>query len=420
MISLYEHQKEALEKTKNFDSVGYFLDMGLGKTFVGSEKLNEIGNWCNLVVCQKSKIDDWVSHFEDNYNFCVFDLTSKKEMFEFLKFDKPKIGVINYELIFRRDNLKKLKDFTLLLDESSQIKNEKAKRSKFILKLNSKNNILLSGSPVAGKYEEIYSQARLLGWNISKNTFYNNYCITKNVDYGIGFPIKKVVGYKNVDRLKEKLRDHGALFMKTSEVMDLPEQVDNVVHVCNTPKYREFVKNRIVEIEADKLVGNVSLSRLLYQRKLASEYNYYKLEAFTDLINSTSDRLIVFYNFNKELYKLKAICKESHKSISLVNGDIKDLKAYENDRNSVTLIQYQAGAMGLNLQKANKIIYFSLPLSSELMEQSKKRTHRMGQDKTCFYYYLITRNSIDEKIYKVLKERRDFTNKLFEEEEENE
>jgi SNF2 family DNA or RNA helicase len=78
-------------------------------------------------------------------------------------------------------------------------------------------------------------------------------------------------------------------------------------------------------------------------------------------------------------------------------------------------VQYQAGAMGLNLQKANKIIYFSLPLQSELFEQSKKRIHRIGQKKTCFYWYLITENSIEEQIYQTLKERRDYTNKLFEE-----
>ena len=103
--------------------------------------------------------------------------------------------------------------------------------------------------------------------------------------------------------------------------------------------------------------------------------------------------------------------------MSIINGSVKSLKAYEEENDSVTLIQYQAGAMGLNLQKANKIIYFSLPLSSELMEQSKKRTHRIGQKETCFYYYLLTRNSIDKKIYRVLGERRDYTNKLFEEEE---
>ena len=71
--------------------------------------------------------------------------------------------------------------------------------------------------------------------------------------------------------------------------------------------------------------------------------------------------------------------------------------------------------MGLNLQKANKIVYFSLPLQSELFEQSKKRIHRIGQEKTCFYWYLITKNSVEEQIYQTLKERRDYTNKLFEE-----
>ena len=416
-INLYDHQKQVLDKTRDFKNSGYFLDMGLGKTFVGSEKLKEINNKNNLIVCQKSKIDDWVNHMKNNYDYTVFDLTKKKSLDKFLNYDDKKVGVINYELTFRRDELKNLNDFTLLLDESSQIKNEKAKRSKFILRLNSKNNILLSGTPVSGKYEEIWSQAKLLGWNISKDTFEKNYLITKKFDYGIGYPIKRVVGYKNVERLKKKLRSHGAYFMKTDEVMSLPEQINQIIDVDNTKEYRVFLKDRIIEVEGEELVGNSSLSRMLYQRKLASEYNENKLKAFTDLIESTNDRLVVFYNFNNELAKLKELCEKLDKPISVVNGYEKNLKAYEKEDDSITLIQYQAGAMGLNLQKANKIIYYSLPLSSELMEQSKKRTHRIGQKKTCFYYYLITRNSIDEKIYDVLKKRRDYTNKLFEEDE---
>ncbi|WP_337961156.1 helicase-related protein [Caloramator sp. mosi_1] len=79
----------------------------------------------------------------------------------------------------------------------------------------------------------------------------------------------------------------------------------------------------------------------------------------------------------------------------------------------MTLVQYQAGATGINLQRANKVIYFSLPLSSDLLMQSKKRIHRIGQSRTCFYYYLMTKNSIEEKILDVLKERQDFTLDLF-------
>ena len=121
---------------------------------------------------------------------------------------------------------------------------------------------------------------------------------------------------------------------------------------------------------------------------------------------------------NYELKEIKKICNKLDKPTSVVNGKAKNLTNYESKENTVTILQYQAGAMGLNLQLSNKIIYFSLPLSSELFEQSKKRTHRMGQKKTCMYYYLITENTIEEKIFEVLSMRKDYTNKLFEEDEE--
>lgn len=99
---------------------------------------------------------------------------------------------------------------------------------------------------------------------------------------------------------------------------------------------------------------------------------------------------------------------------SVVNGKIRALQNYEQKEDSITFIQYQAGAYGLNLQKACRIIYFTPPLSSELFEQSKKRIHRIGQKSTCFYYYLICRGSVEERIYEVLKQRKDYTEQLFE------
>ena len=421
-MKLYEYQQNALKSTKDKNHVAYYLDMGLGKTFVGSEKLLDLGAKINLVICQKSKIDDWYNHFMEYYNcdFLIFDLTNKSHLNAFMSYIEQKdpyerVGIINYDLIWRRPELKKLEDFTLLLDESSLIQNEQAKRSKFILNLKPKNVILLSGTPTGGKYEKLWSQMKLLGWDIPKKMFYDHY-VNYEWDNSQGFPIMMIKGYKNEERLKKKMRQHGCHFLKTEDVLDLPDQINQTVNIPITKEYRAFKKDRIIEINGEMLVGDTAFTKMLYERQLCGQYNVDKLTAFSDLLESTNDRLIVFYNFWDELKALEHACELQNRDISRVNGRIKDLYAYETKRDSVTFIQYQAGAYGLNLQLANKIIYFTPPLSSELFEQSKKRIHRIGQNKTCFYYYLTCTSSIEEKIYKTLAMRRDYTEKLFEEE----
>ena len=112
---------------------------------------------------------------------------------------------------------------------------------------------------------------------------------------------------------------------------------------------------------------------------------------------------------------MKNIAKKLNRPISEISGQVKDLTNYDNEENSMTLIQYQAGAMGLNLQKSNKIIYFTLTEKSELFEQSKKRIHRIAQTNNCFYYLLICKGSLEEDILQTLEMRKDYTDELFKE-----
>lgn len=420
-MKFYPHQSEALDRSKDLTRVAYYHDMGLGKTFTGAEKLVRLDGQVNLVVCQKSKIDDWRNHFAKYYKYDVsaYDLSQKRQFEDF--FENPcgfrrRVGIINYDLIFRRPELKKIWIDTLMLDESSLIQNEMAKRSKFILSLNPSNVILLSGTPTSGKYENLWSQLHLLGWNISKDLYWQQYIDYEWQDKD-GFPLRVVRGYKNVERLKKKLREHGAFFLKTEEVFDLPTQTDSFIYIPTTTEYRKFRKSKIVSFDDRELVGDTTLTQILYERQLCGQYNKGKLAAFKDLVESTEDRLIVFYNFNAELDAMADIV-DTVRPISIVNGNLKNLEHYDKYENSVTFIQYQAGAMGLNLQKANKIIYFTLPLgkgSCGLWEQSKKRIHRIGQDRPCFYYYMICPNSIEEKNLASLRLGRDLTNDLFEE-----
>lgn len=412
MLTLMKHQADVLKESKDLNRVAYYYDMGLGKTFIGSEKAVSLHKNI-LVVCQKSKVDDWVEHFTKNYDVNVFDLTSKhckREVIEvIMRNNYQSVFIINYDLIWRRPELANLTDFTLMLDESSLIQNDTSKRSKFIIrKLKPTNVILLSGTPVGGKYEKLISQIHLLGWNISKDLFQRHYCI---YDYTTdGFPV--IVGYKNVERLKRKLREYGCFFKTTNEVLDLPEQrfVNKVVK--ETKLYRSFMKDSIVEVDGKELVGDTTLNKMLYARQLSSAYNPGKIEALKDLIESTEDRLVIFYNFDIELEAIKSVIPDN-RPISYINGKIKDKTAYENETNSITLCQYQSASMGHNLQLCNKLIYFSPPLSSELYEQSKKRIHRIGQDSNCIYYKLIS--GIEWNIYHTLDMRKDYTDELFKE-----
>lgn len=421
-MKLYQHQKEALKQTEGRNRVAYFYDMGLGKTFIGSEKMKQLAANTNLIICQKSKIQDWMEHMANNYPMAVWDLTDKNDLklfWEYCKFGK--VGIINYELAWRRPELLKIKHFTLMLDESSLIQNASAKQTKFILKLQPDNVILLSGTPCSGKYENLWTQAHLLGWEIPKRTYEQQYVNWATLKLGqaktriVGRAKVRIVDkknpYKNVERLKQKLRENGALFKKTEEVLDLPEQTYVTITCEPVAAYKTLLKDKIVTLEGKELVADTTLTEHLYARMVCGQYNPNKLQALKDLIESTKDRLIIFYNFNAELEKIKSVCQD--RPLSIINGSIKDLTAYEAESDSITLVQYQAGAKGLNLQKANKVIYFTPTERCEDWMQSAKRIHRIGQKNACIYYKLVTRRTIEEGIYKALERGEDYTHELF-------
>lgn len=149
-IKFYPHQQKELDETKDLNKVAFFHDMRFAVRHLhGGQKLIDLGAKVNLLICQKSKINDWKEHFQKYYstNITLVDATKNKMKFVLTSIKvnvAPTIILINYELAFRRPELLKLHDITLLLDESSLIQNETAKRTKFIMKLDYKNLILLS------------------------------------------------------------------------------------------------------------------------------------------------------------------------------------------------------------------------------------------------------------------------------------
>lgn len=417
-MGLFKYQEDALERVEGKRDCAFYHDMGLGKTFTGAEKLMRDHCWARaLVVCQKSKVCDWVSHFKVNYPEAdTLDLTSKAGGEAFLTEEGDcVVGVINYDLIWRRPELLRLTCFSVMFDESSLLQNPQSKRTKTAMRLAGRANsvILLSGTPTDGKYERLWTQLNMLGWHIDERLFWRQYVDTE-VDMSEGFPITKVVGYKNEERLVRKMKEHGCDFLKTEDVLELPEQNFIRVQVPATPEYRRFKRDHIVKAFGQEFVGDTTFGFMTAARMLAGAYSKPKLKAFADLIDGTSRRVVVFYNFKTELDLLEQVLCQRERPYSVVNGDSHDLKAFSANTDGIVLVQYQAGAMGLNLQAATICVYYTPPLASSLFEQSKKRIHRVGQHEACTYYELVSTGTIEEQVYQTLAKRQDYTEKLFE------
>lgn len=414
-IKLYKHQKEVLQQTEQKNKVAYFLDMGLGKSFVGSYKATSF-NEPILVVCPKSLVPQWLQQFADNHQERIrYDLTKKKQLEQFISDDNNlRIGVINYESCWRRPKLQKVKSLTLVLDESQAIANNTSKQTKGIMKLDYKNVILLSGTPASNaRYDKLYTQLKLLGLTMNKRSYEDHYCNFFEIEKaGIKFRVlSKTRPYKNVDELKQVMKELGCVFMKTEEVIDLPQQRFIDVPVNKSKYYKTFEKDGYVDCGEVEYISNGPAQDMLYLRQLCNSSE--KLDMLKTLLESTNDRVIIFYNFDIELKLLQQLVSKLKRPISYINGHEKDLNCYNDFEDSVTLVQYQSGSAGVNLQLANKMIYYSPPVKSDFFEQSKKRIHRIGQESKCTYWKLVTSNSIEQKIYNTLDLKRDYTDELF-------
>lgn len=414
-MTLYQHQKDVLQQTEKYNKVAYYLDMGLGKTYCGSYKATSF-NKPILIICPKSLIPQWIEHFNGVHpEWGTYDLTKKKRLEEFMGAERiNKVGIINYESAWRKPELLKLRNFTLMLDESQAIANNTSKQTKGVIKLKFDNLILLSGTPCSNaRYDKLYTQLKMLGLHMNKRSYEDRYCNFFDMEKsGIKFRVlSKTNPYKRVDELKQLMKELGCVFMRTDEVLDLPEQRFINVWVQPSKYYKTFIKDGYVDCGNTEYISSSPATDILYARQLCNSKE--KLEMVKTLIEGTEDRVIIFYNFNCELELLQQLVQKLKRPISYVNGSVKNLNCYNNNSDSVTLVQYQSGSSGVNLQKASKMIYYSPPIKSDFFEQSKKRIHRIGQDNKCTYWKLITNNSIELNIYNTLAKKQDYTEELF-------
>lgn len=396
-MKLYQYQQDfllGLPKSLIMDA-----DMGVGKSIMSLEHYKR-HNWGNplLILAPASKVrtGDW-----------------EREVTAYLGknvFDQIHIIIVSYDRFARNPMNYTLPEMTIIADECHYIKNSQSKRGKAIRKAITLSTqfIGLSATPLPNGWQDLENYAIIFGLVRNKTEFQRTFV---RIDRSRGFPI--VLGYNFEKKLKQ-FWERVAYPLRRDTAMDLPANTFVPVNFTTKPKaYTQAKLTRITE-DGDVLDNPSSLLHHLRQTLTTPE----KLDYLADIIDSTTDNVVVFYNYNSEREAILEMMDSrlKHKRLFEQNGHMQNLPQkheWDDISNSVTLAHYKSGSTGVEMTYANVTVYFSPTYSYAEYKQSQGRTDRHGQTKKIVYYCFRVENTVEGDVYTCLKNKQDFKENLW-------
>lgn len=333
------------------------------------------------------------------------------------------------ELTYKRilDKLEKMTlDGTIgmvIIDEVHKAKNHSSRQGKGIHRLKSKYKMALTGTPIMNNPLDLYNVLKWLGAeNHSFTEFKNFYC-----NLG-GFMGSDVVGYKNLDHLKQNL-DRVMLRRLKEDNLDLPEKISYTEYVdmkkSQEKLYTQIVNELIDKIEEIELSPN-PLAMLTRLRQVTSYPQVLtdavkenaKLERLDEMLEEIVDngkKAIIFSNWSKVTQKVKE--RYAKYNPAYIDGSTVDrmdeVERFQND-DSCKVIIGTIGAMGtgLTLTAASTVFFIDKPWTPAEVDQASDRAHRIGTKENVNIVTLAVRESVDEKIENLLEGKRDIASAL--------
>lgn len=412
-MNLYPYQTKYLKDLPK--NIIMAADVGLGKTIMALEHARRYGIIGKLVVvapASKVRTGDWQR--EILKFFSAGQPVIKDGVQVAVRYDAfiPDYEVVSYEMFSKRAHEFASPQTTLIIDESHFIQSATAKRSKAILAVARLAHqwIMLSATPLPNGWKSGESYAILTGLAKNKTQFVNNYQVW---DRSRGFPI--FVAYKYEDQLQAWWSRIAKPLVRTGDLV-LPSENIPVSPAMRPGLEREYKKAKRDRIYQDEELDNPS--KLFHT--LRQIPNPARVDALQSIVESTDEHIVVFYNYKSERDQVEAMLKKSFKGRKIYeqSGQKSELPKRDNWKRlkpSVTLVQYQSGSQAIELTYASVTVYLSPPTSFANYEQSKGRTRRNGQEKTTLFYHISIEGSLDAHIWRIIKSKRDFSLKIFEE-----
>ena len=467
----FEHQADVLKQSWSALYWAYFMEMGTGKSKVC------IDNACILyergiidtfiVVAPKGVYRNWATieipaHMPDRIeqDLCMWTSSPTKKqktnlalLLEPKETDHLRILVMNIEALSTPKGtrfLDKVLDqgtCLLAIDESTAIKNPKARRTKAVIKIGKKAKYkrILTGFPVTQSPMDLWAQCNflhptLLGEDVGDNyfQFQYRYAILKKRSVG-SHSFNMLVGYRNLDGLSDIIKTFSSRVMK-ADCLDLPDKIYTQRQVQLTPDqariYNEIKEYALAHLGDDDFLTapNVMTQLIRLQQVLSGhtktdegkvvDIKDNRLKELMECLEEISGKVIIWSRFRYDIERIKNELIKVYGPLSAVSyyGDTTDeersgaIEQFQNGDAQFFIGNPQTGGYGITLTAAETVVYFANSFDLAVRMQSEDRCHRIGQTKHVTYIDLIAEKTIDEKIVKSLRSKMDIASVVMGEE----
>ena len=435
---LYDYQKEGVRIIVREGRILLADDMGLGKTIQAIAATEIFANHFNvkkvLIICPTSLKFQWkreIEKFSTREATVIEGLIHKrKNLYKSPSFYK----IISYGIC--RTDLEFIGSFNpdlVIIDEAQRIKNWKTQTAQSVKKISSEYAIVLTGTPLENKIDELHSIVEYIDRYKLGPLFrflYNHQILD---EYG------KLKGYRNLRVINNTLSD--ILLRRTKkEIIDqLPGRIDKNFFIELTKEqetdhnsYYDTVcqlvnkwirQGMLSESDRQRLLLSLNCMRMVCDSTyiLNEKTNHGNKiaelkELLWELLQNPDNKIVIFSQWKrmfelvvKELEKLKV-------PFLYLNGDIPAIQrkqiidAFQNNHEIRIFLSTDAGGVGVNLQSANILINLDIPWNPAVLEQRIGRIYRLGQKKHVNIFNFIARRSIEHRILYLL----DFKKSVFE------
>jgi|TARA_Y100000385_G_scaffold151940_1_gene157554 SNF2 family DNA or RNA helicase len=466
----FNHQAEALDDGWDRIEFGLFMEMGTGKSKVLIDNMGMLyqSGLINfaLVIAPKGVYRNWVAkeipeHMSDDIPHRVIRWVSSpnKKQTEEMRSVKDKFNGLTI-FVMNVESFSSLKgknagewmaralgsNGMIAIDESTTIKNHKAKRTKALMKIAAgfKYRRLLTGSPITKSPMDIYSQCEflrpgLLGYD-SYYAFQGRYAVVQRKTMGQA-AFQQIIGFKNLDELTNKI-DMFSFRVLKKDCLDLPDKIYTARYVGMTSEqfkmYEDVRRHAMVLLDDGELVtAPAVITQMLRLQQIMSghlktddgEMLYFpskRMDALTEIMDEHDGKAIIWSRFRYDIQQITQMLNDKfgEGSAAAYFGDTTDderndiVKNFQNPNHPLRFFvgNPATAGYGLTLTEANLVVYYANDFNLETRIQSEDRAHRIGQKNNVTYIDLICEGSIDERIVKALRTKIDIGAKVLGEE----